>query len=167
MFYSRITGLLFLAVTIVMACNACAQWSPGGMMVYMGDLNLAGSSGAASAGGAAPYILGSIHAARIPENNSSANNSSLSEGTTGASSAAAIEMSSLAASGVSSAATAGTNGLAATGSSGLEPLDLSHYGSDRVSRDLAKYRNIMYPIAESRGSTASTSGGSGGGCSCG
>ena len=39
-FAATILGILF----IVMAYNATAQWSPGGSMVYMGDLNLAASS---------------------------------------------------------------------------------------------------------------------------
>ena len=33
-------GVMFIALAI----NASAQWSPGGAMVYMGDLNLAASS---------------------------------------------------------------------------------------------------------------------------
>jgi len=47
----------------------------------------------------------------------------------------------------------------------LEIIDLSGYSKDRLSRNLAGYTNIMYPIAESGGFTATTSGG--GGCGCG
>jgi hypothetical protein len=134
MFHTRIIGLLLVGMAIVMAYNACAQWSPGGMMVYMGDLNLAGAAGT---GGAAPYAIGSVPTSQPSMNNSSMNNSSMSS-------------------------------VAAIGASGLAPLDLSNYGSDRVHGNLAKYKNIMYPIAESRGSTASTAGGAGGGgCGCG
>lgn len=131
MFSARIIGMLLVAAAIIMAFNACAQWSPGGMMVYMGDLNLAGAAGT---GGAAPYTIGSAMTSQPALNNSSLNNTTMS----------------------------------AIGASGLAPLDLSHYGSDRVQGDLAKYKNIMYPIAESRGSTASTAGGAsgGGGCGC-
>jgi hypothetical protein len=49
--------------------------------------------------------------------------------------------------------------------SGLKPLDLSNYARDRVNKNLAGYKNIMYPISGSRGTTTSTSGG--GGCGCG
>jgi hypothetical protein len=45
-------------------------------------------------------------------------------------------------------------------------IDLSNYSKDRRNKNLAGYKNIMYPIAESRGSTTSTAGGSGG-CGCG
>ncbi|RQW80745.1 MAG: hypothetical protein EHM14_03640 [Methanothrix sp.] len=131
--FAKTTGMIFVAMTIVMAYNACAQWSPGGTVVYMGDLNLAGATGT---GGAAPYTIGSAQASQPALNNSSLNNT--------------------------------TSSTAAIGASGLVPLDLSGYGSDRVNKNLAKYKNIMYPIAESRGSTASTSGGAsgGGGCGC-
>jgi hypothetical protein len=47
--------------------------------------------------------------------------------------------------------------------SGLKPLDLSSYAQDRVNKNLAGYKNIMYPISGSRGTTTSTSGG---GCGC-
>ncbi|VVB64439.1 Uncharacterised protein [uncultured archaeon] len=49
-------------------------------------------------------------------------------------------------------------------------VDLSHYGNDRKNKSLTGYRNIMYPMGESSGFTASTggsgSGGGGGGCGC-
>jgi hypothetical protein len=120
---STAMGLLF----ILLAFNACAQWSPGGMMVYMGDLNLAGSPGSS---GAAPYAIGSS-LINLPMNNSSINNSTVYSAPT------------------------------------LMPLDLSHYASDRANKNLAGYKNIMYPIAESRGSTTSTAGGASGGGCCG
>jgi hypothetical protein len=134
MFFARTIGMIMVAVAIVMACNACAQWSPGGMMVYMGDLNLVSSS---STSGPAPYTLSSTITVQPALNNSSINSSNSSS-------------------------------TATVGASGLVPLDLSGYGSDRVNRNLAKYKNIMYPIAESRGSTATTAGGaSSGGSGCG
>jgi hypothetical protein len=49
-------------------------------------------------------------------------------------------------------------------------MDLSRYAKDRLNKSLTGYKNIMYPLAETRGSTASTGGsggGSGGGCGCG
>jgi hypothetical protein len=53
----------------------------------------------------------------------------------------------------------------ATESSGKNILDLSGYARDRVNKNLAGYKNVMYPISGSRGSTTSTAGGGGcGGC---
>jgi hypothetical protein len=52
------------------------------------------------------------------------------------------------------------------GASDLRPLDLAAYGKDRMNKNLAAYKNIMYPISGSRGTTTSTAGGSGG-CGCG
>jgi hypothetical protein len=46
-------------------------------------------------------------------------------------------------------------------------VDLSHYGMDRKNKSLTGYRNIMYPMGESSGFTASTASGGGGGCGCG
>ena len=135
MFSARIIGMLLVAAALIMAFNACAQWSTGGMMVYMGDLNLAGAAGT---GGAAPYTIGSDMTSQQALNNSLLNNTTVN------------------------------STVAAIGASGLAPLDLSSYSRDRVKGDLAKYKNIMYPIAESSGSTASTAGGAsgGGGCGC-
>jgi hypothetical protein len=45
-------------------------------------------------------------------------------------------------------------------------IDLSSYSKDRLSGNLTGYTNIMYPISESSGFTASTASG-GGGCGCG
>jgi hypothetical protein len=50
---------------------------------------------------------------------------------------------------------------------GLKPLDLSNYAKDRVGNNLAGYKNIMYPITGSRGTTTSTAGGGGCGGGCG
>lgn len=46
--------------------------------------------------------------------------------------------------------------------------DLSNYGKDRRDGNLNKYTNIMYPLAESAGFTATAAGGTsgGGGCGC-
>ena len=38
------TALGIVFIFLFMAYNASAQWSPGGNMVYMGDLNLAAPS---------------------------------------------------------------------------------------------------------------------------
>jgi hypothetical protein len=116
---------------ITLAFNACAQWSPGEMMVYLGDLNLAGSPGSI---GAATYPVVGSPLINLPMNNSSMGISSINNSTMNSASV-------------------------------LVPLDLSRYASNRANKNLAGYTNIMYPLAESRGSTASTAGG--GGCGCG
>ena len=47
-------------------------------------------------------------------------------------------------------------------------VDLSGYAKDRKSKNLAGYKNIMYPMGESRGPPAAAAGGGGGGgCGCG
>ncbi len=43
-------------------------------------------------------------------------------------------------------------------------LDLTRYAQDRLKGNLTGYTNIMYPLGESRGTTAGTAGGS---CGCG
>jgi hypothetical protein len=45
-------------------------------------------------------------------------------------------------------------------------MDLSHYGKDRLNKSLTGYKNIIYPMTESSGFTATTSVGGGGGCGC-
>jgi hypothetical protein len=136
-FAATILGILFLVV----AFNATAQWSPGGTMVYMGDLNLAVSS-ASSRG--APYVKDSPDIIQAPSNNSSMNNSSTNNNS------------------INGSVTLSSSGLIS--SSGLKPLDLSSYARDRTKNNLAGYKNIMYPISGSRGTTTSTAGG---GCGCG
>jgi len=44
MLSARYAALALGVMFIALAFNASAQWSPGGGMVYMGDLNLAASS---------------------------------------------------------------------------------------------------------------------------
>jgi len=45
-------------------------------------------------------------------------------------------------------------------------MDLSRYAKDRLNKKLGGYRNVLYPMAESSGFSATTSSGSGGGCGC-
>lgn len=54
--------------------------------------------------------------------------------------------------------------MANSSQSTVRTIDLSHYASDRLSRDLIGYKNIQYPMAESSGFTASAAGGGGGCC---
>ena len=131
MFSTKVAVIILGLLSALMVFDACAQWSPGGTMVYMGDLNLARSSATA---GQSPYAIGSSVKATSPVNNSTANDTA--------------------------------NNTSINGTAAMMPLDLSNYSRDRVNRNLAGYKNIMYPIAESRGSTASTAAGAGG-CGCG
>ncbi|MHB8118783.1 MAG: hypothetical protein ACYDHX_08660 [Methanothrix sp.] len=142
-------GVMFIAL----AFNASAQWSPGGSMVYMGDLNLAAFS---ASSGKAVQALGGSQEIQAATNNSSMSNSSLNN-----SSINATSMDNSTA--VSPAAVLPSAGAAE--SSGKEILDLSSYSRDRANKNLAGYKNIMYPISGSRGTTTSTAGG-GGSCGC-
>jgi hypothetical protein len=127
--FSRIVKVLLVAA-FIMALSATAQWSPGGMMAYMGDLNLASPS---AFSGAAPYAIG----------NAQTNHQSLTNNSS-------------------------ANSTSAIRKTGLIPLDLSKYAGDRINKSLEGYTNIIYPITESAGFTASTAaGGSSGGCGCG
>jgi hypothetical protein len=140
MFSAKVVATTFGILFVIMAYNATAQWSPGGTMVYRGDLNLAASS--ASSEGA----LNSDDSPKIiqqPLGNSSMNNSSMNNST------------------FNNSMKFGTSNL----TSGSKPLDLSGYARDRANDNLTGYKNIMYPISGSRGTTTSTSGS--GGCGCG
>ena len=140
---------------IALASSASAQWSPGGSMVYMGDLNLAASS---ASSGKAVQALGGSQEIQAATNNSSMSNSSLNNssinGTT-------IDNSTLIGPSIV------VPGAGTPQSSGKKILDLSGYSRDRTNKNLAGYTNIMYPISGSRGTTTSTAGGGGcgGGCS--
>jgi hypothetical protein len=127
MFSRKMTAMALSALFIIIVFDACAQWSPGGEMVYMGDLNLAASS---VPGGGAAYAIGGSHVNVEPLNNTSINSTLLNNN-----------------------------------SYGMNPLDLSRYASDRTNKNLTGYKNIMYPISGSRGTTTSTAGG-GGSCGC-
>lgn len=57
------------------------------------------------------------------------------------------------------------NSSVANSPKAMAVLDLSNYARDRRNNNLTGYSNIMYPFAESKGSTTSTAGA--GGCGCG
>jgi len=143
-------GVMFMAL----AFNAQAQWSPGGAMVYMGDLNLAASS---ALGGKIVPALGGSQETSAAMNNTLMDNSSLNNSTTNAT----LDNSTI----VSPSTAVPCAGAAE--SSGKKILDLSGYARDRTNRNLAGYTNIMYPISGSRGTTTSTAGGGGCGGGCG
>jgi len=134
-FSTKILALVLGGLFFFMIFDACAQWSPGGMMVYMGDLNLAGASGSQ---GAAPYVIGSSLAVQVQPVQTQLNNSSLNNSL--------------------------INNSIVNSPSTMVPLDLSGYGSARANKNLAGYKNIMYPMGEARGSTTTTGGAAGGCC---
>lgn len=148
--YSNV-AMILAAVLLALACSASAQWSPGGEMAYMGDLSLVASS--FSAEGHAKALAGPAVNANASDN-STQNESSQDNITINATmnnSAPASQETKVP--------------VNASKTSDKPVLDLSSYASDRSKNDLAGYTNIMYPITGSRGSTTSTSSGSG--CNCG
>ncbi|MFZ2471561.1 MAG: hypothetical protein WAW52_06420 [Methanothrix sp.] len=162
MLSAKYAALVFGVMFIALAFNASAQWSPGGAMVYMGDLNLLASS--ASSGKAVQAPEGS------PEVLAATNNSSLSNSSVNVTS---MDSSNVVSPMTQASDTTAVNSAAvkplacAVESPGKKILDLSGYSRDRADKNLAGYTNIMYPISGSRGSTTSTAGGASGcgGCS--
>lgn len=157
MLNAKDTAALLIAMLFAMAFSASAQWSPGGSMVYMGDLNLAMSSLSSEKQVQAP--------ATAPDQ-SIANNTTVNATLPGDLNATSPNANLLPTdSGVSQANPVDQSTTSAY--SGKKVLDLSSYSKDRVNGNLAGYTNIMYPISGSRGSTTSTAGGGGcgGGCS--
>ncbi len=171
-----ILALALMALLAFFVLDACAQWSPGGTVVYMGDLNLAGNVGQSGNGA---YVLGSVASQGssgglsssssqltndMTVNNSSMNNSSMNN--------SSLDNSSIDNASMNAAPTnampvnvASMNAASSVEPRTVEVLDLSSYAKDRVKGDLTGYTNIMYPFAESKGSTTSTAGGGGcGGC---
>lgn len=145
---TRQAFVLLAAILMLFCISASAQWSQGGSMVYVGDLNLVASS--FSSGNAQKDSTGSFEP--VAANNTTENGTLQNSNTT--SQTATIS------SALVPSAVAGE-------SAGKPVLDLSNYASDRTKSNLTGYTNIMYPISGSRGSTTSTAGGSGGGCGCG
>ena len=157
MLNTRYRAALLIAMLFALAFSASAQWSPGGSMVYMGDLNLALSSlSSAKQVQSTASVL-----APTAANNTSAN--ATTPGGLNATGSNAIPLPAELGVGQANAA----DKPATSPYSGKKVLDLSGYARDRVDRNLAVYTNIMYPISESRGTTTSTAGGGGcgGGCS--
>jgi hypothetical protein len=140
-FSRKMIVAVLAALLFVMVFDVCAQWSPGKTVINLGDLNLAVPSGptaktpsAASSPITNPAWNGSDNI------NASLNNTTIN------------------------------NTLAASPIESLQPaqsaalIDLSNYSKDRRDKNLTGYKNIMYPLAEARGSTTSTAGS--GGCGC-
>jgi hypothetical protein len=170
MLNAKNAAVVLVAILFALAFNASAQWSPGGAMVYMGDLNLAASS--LSSGKDVPSSSSSPAQAAMNNStmsNSSLNNASINANSTEDSNATGQNaMQSPADLGSGQIKPTDTTSVAeAAASPGKEVLDLSGYSRDRVNRNLAVYTNIMYPISGSRGTTTSTAGGGGCGGGCG
>ncbi len=158
-------SILALAIAALLAffvLNACAQWSPGGTVVYMGDLNLAGNVGQSESG---VYVIGSSGSQSslgssisplmndVPMDNSSMSNSPLNNSSINNASVSDTSINSVS-----------VNDASIEEPRALAVMDLSSYAKDRNNKNLTGYTNIMYPFAESVGSTAGTTGG--GGCGC-
>jgi hypothetical protein len=167
MLNTKNAAAVLLVVFFALAINASAQWSPGGAMVYMGDLNLAASS--VSSGKDVPSSSSSP--AQAAMNNSSMSNSSLDNASINANSTedsnATGQNAQQSPAGLGIGQINPTDPSQEVASNGKEVLDLSGYSRDRVNRNLAGYTNIMYPISGSRGTTTSTAGGGGCGGGCG
>jgi hypothetical protein len=71
---AKYAAMILAVMLIPLAIIASAQWSPGGTVVYMGDLNLAASS---VSSGAASHALGNPVVGQMKLNNSSLNATSL------------------------------------------------------------------------------------------
>jgi hypothetical protein len=132
-------ALVVLVLSCLFVFTAAAQWTPGGMAINFGGFDL-GSSTSAGSSGVKPYTIGNQLANSLPSNNLTMNNSSMNNSSMNNSSPQPAT---------------------------LPIADLSSYGKDRREGNLKGYTNIMYPIAESAGFTATAAGGSGGGCGCG
>lgn len=157
MLNAKNAAALLIATLFVLAFSASAQWSPGGSMVYMGDLNLALSSLSSAKQAQSPVSVPALAAA----NNTSANATSPADLNATGPNANILPTDS----GVNQANPG--DQPATSPYSGKKVMDLSGYSKDRVDRNLAGYTNIMYPISGSRGSTTSTAGGGGCGGGCG
>lgn len=150
MLYAKNAVMVLAVMLFALALNASAQWSPGGAMVYMGDLNLAAST---LSSGKAVHDLGGSQETQAAMKNTSLNNSSIN-GTS-------MDNSTMISPPIVVPSAVGAE------SSGKKILDLSGYSRDRTNNNLAGYTNIMYPISGSRGTTTSTAGGGGFGGGCG
>jgi hypothetical protein len=142
-FSRKMVVAVLAALLFVMVFDVYAQWSPGKTVINLGDLNLAvpPKPTAETPAGDSPITIPAGNSSDTI--NASMNNTTINNTLT----ASPIESQQP----VQSAAL----------------IDLSNYSKDRRGKNLAGYKNIMYPIAESRGSTTSTAGGGGGCGGCG
>jgi len=140
-FSRKMMVAVLAALLFVMVYDVCAQWSPGKTVINLGDLNLAVPSDptAKTPSAASSPIINPAG------NGSDTINASLNNTTI-------------------------NNTLTVSPTESQQPaqsaaiIDLSNYSKDRRDKNLTGYKNIMYPLAEARGSTTSTAGS--GGCGC-
>ncbi len=157
----KIIAMTLGFLLVIAAFDACAQWTPGKTVVYMGELNLMRSSGSSAS---MPIMI---------DSNSDTSGSLAAVGTSAVSepsmSNTTINSSSVSGTGMNNSSVNATVNASVISEPSPSPqssmIDLSRYSTDRRDKNLAGYKNIMYPFAESRGSTSSTAGA--GGCGCG
>ena len=145
--------IVLLAIFTFLVLDAYATWSPTRSEVNLAAFKLLGSSSTGS-GESSPSITNQ-QKDNLSTNKSVANSSMMNNSINNS----LIDTTLMNISSINnSAKTSPTR----SSQSVWSPVDLSNYGFGRMHNDLTGYRNIMYPMAESRGSSASTAGG--GGC---
>ena len=136
-------ALIALVISCAFIFSASAQWTPGGMAINFAGFDL-GSSAPATSSGVKPYMIGNQPIGNQPEISLPSNNSTMN----------------------STLANDSSIQTQQPQPSALPVVDLSGYGKDRREGNLEGYTNIMYPIAESAGFTATAAGGTGSGGGC-
>ena len=156
--------LILMALFALLACDA-----------FAGDLSARAVVALGSAKLSAPSAVTAQAANNSSTNTSFMNNTSMNSSATGFASmniSAVSDTSTNLSSMNSSIADSTIAGLSDSKNEMPEPvhnvpvMDLSRYAKDRLNKKLGGYRNIIYPMAESSGFSATTSSGSGGGCGC-
>jgi len=145
MFSRKLIAALAIAACLLIS-GGYAQTISGASSVSLGALTQSSFSGLGTTG---PYSIGSM-ATKVPSVDSLPANSSPINGPSV--NATMVNVSSI-------------NRPPAKALQTPAAINLSNYASDRRNKNLTGYTNIMYPIAESAGFTASAAGG--GGCNCG
>jgi hypothetical protein len=139
-------ALLLVVLFAFLVIGAQAAEQPAKSVMPLGSLGLA-SSQAALANNSS---IGNSSVTNISINNTTMNNSSISK----------VPVKSLSM----------NDKMMNTSTPAVPVVDLSGYAKDRKDKNLTGYRNIMYPMGESRGPPAVAAGGGrggGGGCGCG
>lgn len=146
--------ILLMMLFAFLVLGAQAAEPPAESIVPLGSIGLAGSEAApANNSSISNSSISNISVNNTTMDNSSINNSSMSK----------VPIKSLSMDGK----------VVSTSTPVVPVVDLSGYAKDRKDKNLTGYRNIMYPMGESRGPPAvaagggSGGGGGGGGCGCG
>lgn len=143
--------IVLMVLFAFLVFGAQASEPPAKSTVPLGSIGLAGSE-------AAPANNSSTDNSSI--SNISVNNSTITNSSINSSSMSKMPVKSLAM----------NDKMMDTSTPAVPVVDLSGYSKDRKSKNLTGYRNIMYPMGESRGPPAAAGGGGGGGgggCGCG